>query len=454
MDCLFKRFIYNKGDEMGWNLFASHYSIIIWIIEINTALLLGFSLAGVELAKIFKKILYLSIFIGFISYISYAIIDSYFLFFSIFLIIIPSILICLNISFFQTVTAILLALTFDLIFIRLIEHNFFDILLVSSGINIDFGIQFSLDVFLALNNILIALIIYNKAPVLFPESLFEKQVNDLEISYHFYLYFLVFILIILNIGLYFIAVQLPFIQIEFRIFLTSWSIIICLSLLFFLRAVILYKNEKMQFLLDKQYQKDLLSFYNIIRSQRHDFNLHLNTIYGLVHNGEYASCKEYVDYMVNEARSINDLLPLSHPAVGAMLSTFQELASQKRIQLNFYIYNDLRTMPCSVYEMNKILGNLIQNAMEEAEGNQFIDSVIEVNITNEKGYIVLTVSNPTNLDENLLKDIFQIGYTTKSTHEGLGLPTVQKILMKYKGIIYPQVEKGHISFIVRIPVTD
>jgi sensor histidine kinase regulating citrate/malate metabolism len=208
----------------------------------------------------------------------------------------------------------------------------------------------------------------------------------------------------------------------------------------------------MQFFLDQHYQKDILSFYSVVRSQRHDFNFHLNAIYGLLYNKKYTQCIEYIEGMVEEAKNINDLLPLNHPAIGSMLNTFKELASQKGIGIHYFIYDDLRNMPCSVYEMNKILGNLLQNAIDELTVIGSGNSLIELQISNERGSIVVTVSNTTNKDEQQLENIFQIGYTTKSSHEGLGLPTIEKILSKYHGVIYPEIRDGTISFIVRIPI--
>lgn len=135
-----------------------------------------------------------------------------------------------------------------------------------------------------------------------------------------------------------------------------------------------------------------------------------------------------------------------------MLSTFKELASQKGIQIHFYIYDDLRNMPCSVYEMNKIMGNLLQNAIDEVGKLPIYNRSIDMETSIEQGSIVITVRNATNYGEEELESIFTEGYSTKSAHDGLGLPTIEKIIKKYHGIVLPELNDGKISFIVRIPL--
>ena len=117
-----------------------------------------------------------------------------------------------------------------------------------------------------------------------------------------------------------------------------------------------------------------------------------------------------------------------------------------------FIYDNLKSMPCSVYEMNKILGNLIQNAIDELKEKNENNPKIDVDISKERGSIIVKVTNSTSLLENEIKNIFKVGYTTKRQHEGLGLPMVQKILNKYNGIIYSEILDKEISFIVRIPI--
>nr|WP_269135922.1 GHKL domain-containing protein [Sporosarcina cyprini] len=297
------------------------------------------------------------------------------------------------------------------------------------------------------------MLIYSKSPVLFPKTLFEKSLDDddPEISFSGRVYSVILILFLLAVGLYYTVWELPHIRIHYRWFLTLWALAVTVAIILFQRQLILFKNEKVQLFLDRQYQKELLSFFSMIRSQRHDFNFHLTAIYGLIQKKEYAACENYIKEMVKSATVINDLLPLHHPATAAMLSTFKERAAGKGISIEYMIMNDLRNCPCSVYEINKVLGNLIQNALDEVERLPQKNQPILVELTTDSNQLVITVTNETDLAGEKLGDLFEAGFSTKVHHEGLGLPAVKKIVEKYQGIVYPELDDGFISFHVSIP---
>lgn len=430
------------------------FIIMNLIIEINTSMIFGFSLTEVKLSKVLKKCVFISTIAGILLYFFITYTKIKFPLLWIFLIIIPFIYFYVKLPFSQVVVIVLLAFTFNLCIMKILEYNLFDLLLYRNNIANDPIIQSSLIIFQGLSNIVITMVIYNNNLVFFPKHLFEDKVleNDSLESYNTSIYSIGFILITLNFGLYIMFSELHYFRDNFRIILIFWSIIVSSSLLFYLRASIQYKNKLRDVLYDGQHQQDILSYYSVIRSQRHDFNYHLNAIYALINDENYFDCKEYIEDIVKDARYINELLPLYHPIIGAMLNTFKEIAVQRGVQVHYFIYDDLRNMPCTVYEMNKILGNLIQNAIDEVEGKRDNNPKIKVEISQERGSIVLKVTNTTDVEKVHLENIFHIGYSTKNVHEGLGLPTVKRILSKYNGVIYPEILEDEISFVVRMPM--
>ena len=424
------------------------------IIEINTSIMFAFSLTEVELSKVIKKSIFISIVVGGLYYYLITFTTNKFSLLLIFLSIIPLIYFFMKLPFSQVIIIVLLALTFDLCIVKLLEYNILNILLVKNNIEGDVIIKSSVTIFQFLTNIVITMIIYNNSVVYFPNFVFEDKILDKGSSdyYSISIYLIGFILFNLNFVLYIMFLELHYFRSNFRIILVFLSIIISSLILFYLRANIQYKKRLKELLSDSQHQKEILSYYNVIRSQRHDFNFHLNAIYALINDKNYLDCKKYIEDIVKDAGYINELLPLYHPIIGAMLNTFKEVANQNGIQVNYFIYDNLKSMPCSVYEMNKILGNLIQNAIDELKEKNENNPKIDVDISKERGSIIVKVTNSTSLLENEIKNIFKVGYTTKRQHEGLGLPMVQKILNKYNGIIYSEILDKEISFIVRIPI--
>lgn len=439
---------------MDYTLLNPLLVIVNLIIEINTSIIFGFSLTEVNLRKVLKKSIFISAVAGILFYYSSIFTNKNISVLFIFLIMIPCIFFYIKLPFSKVVIIVLLALTFDICIIKLLEYNILNILLIKNNIAEDVVIQSSVAIFQFLSNIVITMIIYNNSVVFFPEFIFEDNIlfNDSSDYYNINIYSIEFILLSLNFVLYIMFLELHYFRFNFRILLVFLSIIISSLLLFYLKSNIQYKSKLRALLSDSQHQKEILSYYNVIRSQRHDFNFHLNAIYALINDKNYLDCKKYIEDIVKDAGYINELLPLHHPIIGAMLNTFKEIANQKGIEINYYIYDNLIDMPCSVYEMNKILGNLIQNAIDEIQDKNQNNLKIDVDILKERGSIILKVRNYIDMEKNITRNIFDIGYTTKKNHEGLGLPMIQKILLKYNGVIYSEILDKEISFIVRIPV--
>lgn len=442
------------GESMSETIGTILYYTIVYGIQIGTGLLVGLTLVGVDIQTKLKRLLFLSVLTaGFISVLSLSM-DLVLPIVLIGALLVPVIQYSLKLSLSQTIVAVLLSSLFNLLFVFLLEYNLLELLHTMSGIQMDFGAQFSMQLLIALNNMFISIVVLSKRPIVFPHSLFEKQLSkdESEISFSGQMYFVIFMLVLLVVGLFYTVLELEYTRPVYRLFITLWSIAISLASIYFLRRIILYKNESIQVFLDRQYQKELLSFFQIVRSQRHDFNFHLTALYGLIQKGEYEACKAYIEDMTKSATMINDLLPLHHPAVSAMLSTFKSLAQEQHITIEFLLMDDLRNMPCTVYEMNKILGNLIQNSLDEVRELDKDKRIVTVEISSNRNHIIIKVSNYTSLSGESVHDFFAIGYSTKVYHEGLGLPMAKKIIEKYNGVIYPETFEGMITFNVHIPV--
>ena len=222
-------------------------------------------------------------------------------------------------------------------------------------------------------------------------------------------------------------------------------------LLGYIRRLAFNMVERAEALMDKQYQNELLSFMQVIRSQRHDFNFHMRAISGLIAQKQYQECDEYIGQMLKNTAAMNDILPLRHPAVSAMISAFWELALQKGIDFDADISSDLAQMPCTIYETNTIIGNLLQHGIDELEQSRS-RGPLQLLILYRGGSYVIRVTNPCSRGPEELANMFQPGYSTKQSHEGIGLAAVQRIAQRYGGYVFPEFGEGTISVIVQIPL--
>lgn len=113
-----------------------------------------------------------------------------------------------------------------------------------------------------------------------------------------------------------------------------------------------------------RWQKESRDYMNTIQSQRHDFNLHLHAISGLINSGEYKKCNDYVQKLVADANAVNDIMPVSDAVVGSMLYNMCEEARRRGSDIIYHITYDMADILCNGFECNKIIGNLLQNAID------------------------------------------------------------------------------------------
>lgn len=249
---------------------------------------------------------------------------------------------------------------------------------------------------------------------------------------------------------YQLAAFAPFFSSDYRT-MALFAAAIVLIILSVLRQLAFAAVQRIEAVIDKQYQAELLNLMQIIRSQRHDFNFHIQAISGMIEQGKYDACSDYVRSMVKTTTAMNDMLPLHDPAVSAMINSFREMANQKGFELQVAISNDLRQIPCTIYEINTIIGNLLQNAMDELEQNKELRPWISVLILKRGGNHTIKITNPCHQSEEAFRNCFKPGFTTKQAHEGIGLTTVMRIVTKYHGVVFTEFDDGLISFIVQMP---
>ena len=202
---------------------------------------------------------------------------------------------------------------------------------------------------------------------------------------------------------------------------------------------------------EKQHQKELKSFIKMIRAQRHDFNLHLHAVNGLLEAGKYDECRAYVSKMVAETEYVNEVLPIYDTTISAMLYAYRSDAESNGIKMSFDITTNLRGLAPEGYEINRILGNLLQNAIDAVAEQTDREYGIVLKIYEESDSAVIDISNKYFGDTEELSHLFEYSYSGKRNHEGLGLSTVQRIAESYKGVAYVEVDEDIIHFIVRLP---
>ena len=232
------------------------------------------------------------------------------------------------------------------------------------------------------------------------------------------------------------------------------SMLLWLCLLAVVR-MINYRQEGMGILIEQQYRSEMQSFMNVIRSQRHDYNFHVQTLARMLRTGDTSSCEKYVEELVKDSIAMNALLPVKDPAISSLINNFRTLAAREGIELHINIQDDLSRVVTNVYETNKVISNLLQNAIDETKVHADKSYGIGLTILKRGEYCVIRVSNAFHAEiahGDYISDIYRHGYTTKPGHDGIGLSSVRTLLARYRGTIYTEVDNGVICFTAKIPM--
>ena len=202
------------------------------------------------------------------------------------------------------------------------------------------------------------------------------------------------------------------------------------------------------------YHSEMNTFMNVVRSQRHDYNLHVQTVASLIAQQKWDECRSYVNAIVQDTNSMNEVLPVKDPAVAALIHNYRVLAAQNGIDLVLDIRDNMADVVTDAYETNKIVGNLLQNALDEVTQHP-TPGKIELGIFKRGEYCMVRVTNEVEDGTAFaarLNDIFRQGFTTKQGHDGVGLSSIRSLAKRIGGDVTAWAEGNTVHFVASIPI--
>lgn len=224
----------------------------------------------------------------------------------------------------------------------------------------------------------------------------------------------------------------------FEIFSQSLSYLLTLDIYFYFSTnnIIhlynkLYAKQKIDNL--KLCNKTILSMYDDTRAFKHDFHNIIQAIGGYILTNDMEGLKKYYSEISSDCKNSNNLSKLNpelinNPAIYNILADKYYIANNHNIQINLDVMLDLNNLNIKIYELTRILGILLDNAIEASK--ECAQKTINILFKKDKYKQILVIENTYSNKQISIDKIFEKDYSTKPHNTGLGLWEVKKILKK------------------------
>lgn len=188
-----------------------------------------------------------------------------------------------------------------------------------------------------------------------------------------------------------------------------------------------------------------------LRSQRHDFMNHLQVVYSLLELEEHQAAGEYIEKVYEDVKKVGRSLRTAHPAINALLAAKLSDCDGRGIKVDLLIESPWEKLHIPSWEMCRVLGNLIDNAIDAmtaaSAAGKTQNPQLTISLSETIHTFTFSVSNNgPKIPETIVERIFQNGFSTKSLGRGMGLSIVKGILQSYNGEIELHSEEGMTSF--------
>lgn len=189
----------------------------------------------------------------------------------------------------------------------------------------------------------------------------------------------------------------------------------------------------------EEYNHSLRVLHDSVRAFKHDFDNMVTTIGGYIKTNDMEGLEKYYSELVDDSERVNNLYILNPEVVNNdgiynLLTKKYHEADSRDIKVNITFLLDLNTLNMKIYEFARILGILLDNAIEaSSECEEKIINLIFRNDT--KNHTQLLIVENTYADKTVdTEKIFEKGISGKENHTGLGLWEVRKLVNKNQNV--------------------
>jgi sensor histidine kinase regulating citrate/malate metabolism len=202
-------------------------------------------------------------------------------------------------------------------------------------------------------------------------------------------------------------------------------------------------------------------FTQALRSQAHEAANRLHTVVSLIELGRADEAVDFATAELELAQTLTDEIvsAVSEPVLAALLLGKAAQANERGVELvvspDSAIDDGLLPASLSARDLVTVLGNLIDNAMDAAQGT--VGARVTVTAFTDDSVLVLRVADTgAGVDPAHTEQVFQRGWSTKPAGpggRGLGLALVRQAVSRHEGVLtVREAAGGGAEFEARLPL--
>lgn len=224
-------------------------------------------------------------------------------------------------------------------------------------------------------------------------------------------------------------------------------ILICIFLFVYLKKSVEHEKTQSDLFTSELHNKTLVGMVDGVRTLKHDYNNIMQALNGYVSTKQYDKLQNHINGVLEECNIVNSLAVIdpkifNDPAIYGIVGSKFFLANEQNLPFEFDIVTNIAEIQFPMPDLSRILGILLDNAMEATKKAKKPLIRLEMKFDKRKCADIIRVVNTYDTSINIdLEAIYKKGFSTKKVKSGIGLWEVKKLVSKVRNAqVYATIE--------------
>lgn len=212
-------------------------------------------------------------------------------------------------------------------------------------------------------------------------------------------------------------------------------------------------QEKIKNNLMKSHLQQIETMLEVFRSEKHEYNRHLQTLQALIYINKNTEAILYIEGITQKHMDTELIEFIGCPVISGLINSKANLAKSQGIEFAVSPNGPFPKLNIEPWDLCSVLGNLLDNAIEAALQDKAHPRV-GVEFKNDgKKYRIYVHNNGAIINKDVIDSIFEAGFSDKlSPGRGYGLFITKALVERYGGEIICSSADAKTTFQVNLPI--